>query len=310
MLTPPITLLQSLHFSGHETFPLRQLWLRKAFDAVSCSTKDGVPKSVFTDEGAIVRFGVGKNMVAAIKHWSLATEFMEEDDQGCYRPSALGATILGESGLDPYCEHPSTAWLVHWKLAGIGSRSTTWVWLFNCVVEQAFEKDGIVQSLKHYCADRSYRVSSSTLVRDVDVCIASYAPRATTGSREDVAEPLLGELALLQPQLASRASFVFRRGPKRTLSPALFAYALIDFWNNKTENTAVLSFEKIAHDYGSPGRVFKLDENSVGEFAFEIENTTHGALRWSDSSGIQQVHKTERFLDQGLMNRLLREAYE
>ncbi|WP_143752574.1 DUF4007 family protein [Massilia psychrophila] len=24
------------NFSGHETFPLRQLWLRKAFDAISC----------------------------------------------------------------------------------------------------------------------------------------------------------------------------------------------------------------------------------------------------------------------------------
>ena len=310
MPIPPINLIPSLHFSGHETFPLRQLWLRKAFDAVSTPLKDGAPKSVFADEGAIVRFGVGKNMVAAIKHWSLATEFMEDDEQRGYRPTPLASAILGKSGFDPYCEHPSTAWLVHWKLAGIGSRSTTWLWLFNCVVEQTFDKDAIVQSLKNYCDDRAYRVSNSTLVRDVDVCISSYAPRTTNGSREDAAEPLLGELALIQPQLASRGSFVFRRGPKRTLSPSLFAYALIDFWKNKTANTAVLSFEKIAHDYGSPGRVFKLDENSVGEFVVNIENTTRGALRWSDSSGIRQVNKTERFLDPELSNRLLREAYE
>jgi hypothetical protein len=307
---PPITLISSLHFSGHETFPLRQLWLRKAFDAISSSSV-GAPKSVFADENAIVRFGVGKNMVTAIKHWSLAAEFMEEDEQRGYRPTALATEIFRESGLDPFCEHPSTAWLVHWKLAGIGSRSTTWLWLFNCVVEQSFNKEGIVQALKHYCADRSYKVSNSTLVRDVDVCIASYAPRAVArGSREDAAEPLLGELSLIQPQMASRGSFVFRRGPKRTLTPALFAYVLIDFWNRKTDSTAVLSFEKIAYDYGSPGRVFKLDENSVGEFAVDIENTTHGALRWSDSSGIRQIHKTDRFLDSELSNRLLREAYE
>ena len=110
--------------------------------------REGAPKSVFADEDAIVRFGVGKNMVSAIKHWSLATEFMEEDEQRGYRPTSLAAEIFKESGLDPFCEHPTTAWLVHWKLAGIGRRSTTWRWLFNCVVEQTFDKEGIVQSLK------------------------------------------------------------------------------------------------------------------------------------------------------------------
>ena len=58
-----------------------------------------MPKSVFADEGAIVRFGVGKNMVSAIKHWSLATEFMEEDDQRGYRPTWLAAEIFNEFGL-------------------------------------------------------------------------------------------------------------------------------------------------------------------------------------------------------------------
>jgi hypothetical protein len=298
-----------LQFSGHETFPLRQLWLRKAFDILRSSDAAATRKSVFADEDAIVRFGVGKNMVTAIKHWSLATEFMEEDGQGGYRPTALANEIFLESGLDPFCEHSTTPWLVHWKLAGIGTRSTTWWWLFNCVVQQTFDKDGIVQSLKRYCADREHRVSESTLVRDVDVCLASYVPRAASGSREDAAEPLLGELSLIQPQVASRGSFVFRRGPKRTLSPSLFAYALLDFWERRID-TAVLSFERIAHDYGSPGRVFKLDENSVGEYVVNLESITGGALRWSDSSGIRQVHKTERFLDSGLSDRLLRGAYE
>jgi hypothetical protein len=34
------------HFSGHETFPLRQMWLKKAFQQAN---NDGlVPKRVFT----------------------------------------------------------------------------------------------------------------------------------------------------------------------------------------------------------------------------------------------------------------------
>jgi hypothetical protein len=41
-------------FSGHETFPLRQLWLKKAFDAVQDRPYFGeAPKHIFADEHSI-----------------------------------------------------------------------------------------------------------------------------------------------------------------------------------------------------------------------------------------------------------------
>jgi len=51
-------------FSGHETFPLRHLWLRKAYDAV----ERGAPRTVFRAPESIVTFGVGKNMALAIRY--------------------------------------------------------------------------------------------------------------------------------------------------------------------------------------------------------------------------------------------------
>ena len=45
-------------FSGHETFPLRQLWLRKAFDAVAGAKP--ARRSLFTDPAAIITFGSEK----------------------------------------------------------------------------------------------------------------------------------------------------------------------------------------------------------------------------------------------------------
>ena len=66
------------HFSGHETFPLRQMWLKKT---CSYAAPDGsIDKSVFSNDEAIAKFGVGKNMVASIKHWALACEVMREED--------------------------------------------------------------------------------------------------------------------------------------------------------------------------------------------------------------------------------------
>jgi hypothetical protein len=58
-------------FSGHETFPLRHLWLKKAYDQVACGKGWRSAKIALHRSEAIVTFGVGKNMVGAIRHWAL-----------------------------------------------------------------------------------------------------------------------------------------------------------------------------------------------------------------------------------------------
>ena len=83
-------------FSGHETFPLRLLWLRKAYDAV-CQFKGAAPRSLFADPESIIRFGVGRNMVTAIRHWALACNVICEQE-GRYRPTALGHFLFGKGG--------------------------------------------------------------------------------------------------------------------------------------------------------------------------------------------------------------------
>lgn len=276
-------------FSGHETFPLRQLWLRKSYDAI-LEHHPVAPKSVFADEEAIVRFGVGKNMVTSIRHWALACGFMEERDNG-YRPSELARLLFGNNGLDPYCEHPATAWLIHWNLAGEGERSTTWVWIFNYITQQAFDREQLLSSLRQYVKDRGFKkVADMTLKRDIECFIRSYVPKIGGDSPEEVSEPILGELGLIQQ--GAKGIFEFRRGAKHTLPDGVFAYALIKFWEGYSPDTSTLSFDAIAHEHGSPGRVFKLDENAVADRIQALSKVTDGKLIWSDTAGMRQVIHT------------------
>lgn len=122
-----------LQFSGHETFPLRQLWLRKAYFAVA----EDISGNVFGEEAAIRRFGVGKNMVSAIRHWALASGVLEEGAGNTVQTAPLGEMLFGKHAVDPYLERPATAWLVHWMLAGMAARSTTWYWVFNRITSQS-----------------------------------------------------------------------------------------------------------------------------------------------------------------------------
>lgn len=53
----------SYQFSGHETFPLRQLWLMKAvnYTNLKLSTSNGAHSAIFAGEAAMSSLGVGKN---------------------------------------------------------------------------------------------------------------------------------------------------------------------------------------------------------------------------------------------------------
>jgi hypothetical protein len=277
------------HFSGHETFPMRQMWLKKVFDQAD---EDGfVTKATFTDESAIAAFGVGKNMVSSIRHWALACGVIFEEGDG-FRVGSLAAEILRNNGLDPYAESPTTAWLAHWQLAARCYRSTTWQWLFNHVTAPTFTRQELEEPLTRYARalDPKHRLSVSTISRDLETCLRSYAPRAAGGSPEDFAEPLLGELGLLQE--VHKGQYAFRRGPKASLHDGVFAYALIDFWNRTAEGQSSLAFETIAYAEGSPGRVFKLDEESIAQRLISIGDFTAGKIMWTDSAGLRQVHRT------------------
>jgi Protein of unknown function (DUF4007) len=271
-------------FSGHETFPLRHLWLRKAYDAVERSA----PRTIFSDPESIVTFGVGKNMALAIRHWALACGVIEEQG-GRIQPTELGRNLFGsERPWDPYMERPATAWLVQWQVAGDPKMTTTWYWAFNHLPAQTFDHDALSSSILEYCRARQWpRIAEKTVTRDVECFIRSYVPRVDKGAGEDALEPVLGELGLIRP-VAGRL-YEFRRGPKPSLPHGVFAYALSTFWDRYSPNASTLSVEAIAYEPGSPGRVFKLDENSVVERLTAMEEITRGRIVWSDSAGVRQV---------------------
>lgn len=301
-----------LQFSGHETFPLRQLWLRKAYLAVAATAGDPIAaKQLFNDEAAIRRFGVGKNMVAAIRHWALATDVIVESSGGVPEPGSIGNFLFGPQAADPFLERPATAWLVHWFLAGKASRSTTWYWIFNRVTSQTFDRAAVVAGIEQLAVQKQSRASETTLKRDVEVCIRCYLSRQDGREADDAAEPLLADLGLLSEGPAG--TFQFRRGAQTTLPDGVFAYALFDFWKRWEEATGgaqgTLSFEAIAHDFGSPGRVFKLDENSVAERLMNLEALTDGKVRWMDTAGVRQISRHESALSEKFLTQLLKKAY-
>jgi hypothetical protein len=270
-------------FAGHETFPLRLLWLKKAYDAVG--TRASI--RTFQEQDAIARFGVGRNMAVAIRYWALASGLFEEA-QGKIGATELGHAILRDDGWDPYLEFPATIWLIHWNIASTPERTTTTYFAFNHLVGVEFDAVSIVEQLFQVAATESRRVSRGTLKRDVEVLLRGYVRRGE-GQIEDAAEPLLAELGLIREARVG-SWFEFVRGPKPSLPPGIFAYALGKFWEQEG-NAATLTTEQICYAPGSPGRVFKLDEDSVVTRLMGLGALTGDAWQWVDPAGLRQVQR-------------------
>lgn len=296
------------HFSGHETFPLRQMWLKKAVERVDSDRI--ITKETFSADEAIATFGVGRNMVSSIKHWALACEVIREDiSKKHYVLDEVAREIYRDGGYDPYSEFPTTAWYAHWCLAGRGMRSTTWFWLFNVLTAQTFTRDEILPTLTKFAQSVSggKKLSQATLARDLETCVRGYAPRSASASIEEAAEPMLAELGLIQEE--RKGVFSFRRGPKSSLTDAFFAWALIDYWDHYHPGETSLTFESAAYAAGSPGRVFKLDEESTADRLFALADLTGGKLKWSDTSGLRQIYRSD-FDPIRFKKSMMRKSYE
>lgn len=297
-----------LQFAGHETFPLRYGWLKKAYDAVIKEIRLGiVPGTIFNEETAIAAFGVGKNMVLSIKHWAIATDMLTAEDVSGERAARiktgrLGDLLFGE-GLDPYLEHPASLWMLHWMLAANPGRATVWHWAFNEFHEPQFDRDLMRRRLKRRCDElseagrlgRGRTISEITIKRDIECLIRTYFA-VTGGTRrapEDSIECPLAELGLIQ-KAGVGDLYRFRRGPKASLPDEVFLFALVDFWETHFSDRRSFSVDFLTFERGSPGQVLLLDEDSVAERLVRLDGLTGGALRWDESSGMRQLYAFER----------------
>lgn len=272
-------------FAGHETFPLRLLWLKKAFDAVG----SGAPSGTFQEQEAIARFGVGRNMAASMRYWALASRFFQEADRQIF-PTPLGKLILSDDGFDPYVERAASVWICHWHIASTPEMTTTAYYAFNALAAIEFDPSTLIDELLSLVSAKGWRATRGTLKRDVEVFLRSYA-RKGDALTEDAAEPLLAELGLVrEARLGGWYEFV--RGPKPTLHDGVFAYALSEFWERQGGSSS-LTAEQVCYGPGSPGRVFKLDEDSVITRLMRLDDVTGGAWRWTDTAGLRQIQRIQ-----------------
>jgi hypothetical protein len=177
---------------------------------------------------------------------------------------------------------------MHAHLVSEPHAATTFYYAFNLLNQIAFTRDDLVRAMATIVEARATaRATAETLKRDVEVFVRSYAPRYSDAG-EDAAEPLLVELGLLREH-RSTGQLEFVRGQKPSLEDSIFALVLKQFWERHHALSPTISVEQAQYDPGSPGRVFKLDEDSLVARLMGIGDATGGKMVWTDTAGLRQV---------------------
>jgi hypothetical protein len=302
----------NFRFSGHETFPCRYTWLPKAVRNLRENP------ALFADEDtAMVRLGVGKNMVRAIRFWADASEVtMPPLKQGVF-VSEFGNAIFGPGGHDEFLEDIKTLWLIHWKLStSVAEPLFAWYYLLNFWHRPDFTRSEALAAFTQEAQRLGRKLSAVTLEHHFTTFLHSYVPtRSRKGEvLEDNLDCPLVELELLQnvgerPTADSNRHepiYAFRLEEKPEISPRLFAYCLDDFWNKSHSQEKTLSFRDIAVAEGSPGQVFKLPEYAIRERLESIEQDSGGKFLYQESAAFQQVIRAERCSPLQLLKRVYR----
>jgi hypothetical protein len=304
--------MPSYRISGHESFPCRYTWLPKAVRGL----KEEATLFMNEDE-AMVKLGLGKNMVRSSRFWAQSAGMVEPAKEGKgLSPSAFGSALLCENGFDPFLEDIRTLWLIHWKLST--NRATpllAWDFLLNRWQTPEFTPSAAISALKKELALQENTTSDATLEQHFETFLHTYTP--TRGRKGEVQEdnldcPLV-ELDLIYKKGErppdenggrGESIYAFRRDEKPDISPELFLYCLNDFWTMQSENSNTLDFSQVAHGYGSPGQVFKLEEQDLRERLDGLSGQTKGAFVFAPSADLEQVRRDKQFSGEELLRHI------
>lgn len=299
-------------FTGHDTFPLRYGWLFKAVNHLNSGGKLQTSKEEETQQ-AIIKLGVGKNMVNAIRYWAESADLLSSKRSQSnidYFTSEKGDYLFNtDTGKDPYLEQIGSVWLVHFWLNFNFQHLSAYRYFFNYSHVQHFEKSKLLSD----CSSDAKKLvtndigNESTLKKDIDCFLNTYSKKFKSDAvkkklsidEEHFTSPLT-ELNLVTDN--GGGFYVSDLAERPELPIEVFIYALIKFSQVETKDSNInsIDFDSLLTKPCSPGRIFRLSESGLGQKLDEAQEYSRGGVSWIDSLGLRQVKINDEYLSNPL----------
>jgi len=263
-------------FSGHESFQCRQLWLKKGYDYIQSNKS-------FNDEDAVVKLGVGKNMVSSIRYWMKAFNIIDSKEN----PTIFGTKLFGNDGYDPFLEDDASLWLLHYQLINTGIASTYSI-IFNEFRKEKlfFNKDTFVNYLKRIReAEKSLSFNDNTVVDDFNVFVKMYQNNESNKDVEDSFSGILSEIELLKTYGNGKdEQYQIENNERDKLPEEVLLFSILDNPNYGDS----IGLNSLEYDNNSPGSIFCLNRSGLVNKISEIV-LGNKQITFTDHAGIKEL---------------------
>jgi len=291
----------SPRFVSADSFVCRYTWIPKLVRALNEDS------SFLADKyDAMVKLGVGSNMVSAIKIWGKEMGIIEKvPGGGDYSVTDFGEEIFGEGDLDRFLEDQNTLWLLHWNLCAKKDPLHAWHYLINHWHKSDFSQSEVLAEFA--MDDKSTEASRK---RHLDVFLRTYV--GSSSAKNDVQEdnldcPLvelnfirkIGDRAISTNSDSGKreAIYSFRFEEKPEISDEVFIYCLADYWSKYRSSEKTLDFATLSTSPRSIGQVFKLPEAALRKTLEDLEDRSGGIFIFDDSAAIPRVSLDDKLPD-------------
>jgi len=274
-------------FGRHETFPLRFGWLTKGVGAWFENP------NIFEQDDAIVKLGVGKNMVGAIQYWMKASQLVTINARSLH-PSEVCKKIFFIDGWDPYLEDDATIWLIHWLIASNPADATFAFWFFNHFHKPEFTAKELQDALSSFVQEKvRSKVAPQTLKKDVALILRMYESSDTTQNSplEEALDSPMALLGLLMPQDGGKVH-ISRPSYRSNLPVSTFSYAVAQLFEQTEHELLTVEFLLKGDGFlACPGAVFRINEDCLVAKLEEMILWLPGCFELRQTAGIHQLYK-------------------
>ena len=264
-------------FSGHDSFQCRQLWLKKGYDFIDNGHS-------FNDLDAVVKLGVGKNMVSSIRFWMKAFNILDVNDN----LTVFGKKLFdNDTGFDPFLEDDASLWLLHYQLVRTRLASIYSI-VFNEFRKEKiyFSKETFINYLKRRKeAEPHLPFNQNTISDDFDVFLKMYQRNSASKDIEDSFSGVLTDIEMLKILGKGKdEQYQIENNERDKLPSPIFLYAILD----NPEYGLSISLHTLENEFNSPGTIFALNRQGLLNKIFEIVEENR-YITFTDHAGIKEL---------------------
>ena len=268
-----------IKIGGNETFVLREGWLTKGIKLVKDSSSNP-----FLGEDAIIRFGMGTNMIKALRYYLNISGMIVDKKNQCAINEEKGIDVLIKK--DPYFEDDFCYFLFHYLIVSNIEKKTVFYFLFNNIETEMFTKENVVEVIKKTASSSNEKINDETLRKDVNVALNMYTKEKKIENIEDTYISPLINLKLIK----KIDSNYYKKVSENTkyLPPNLVYYSII---NCMREDEDAISLNDLTNRENSPSRVFNLNKDQMNMYIDVLKKK--GMLRYESTAGLNMIYRNK-----------------